>query len=203
MIYNRNNFSIHALCDKDRDYLGVHVTPEFTEVTNGRYLLRVSTPEVGKEDLPEAPGHPRKELKEEERETIGSFTIHKDAAKAVENMIPKEKYPIILDNTWLGMNTNEEQAEFISTDLEVANSKIIRKIDGRWPKTDSVFPSGEIESTLGFDPDLMLKLCQQLKKMEVKYIKMDIRGENSPIELTGDINETSQKVKALLMPKKQ
>jgi len=204
MIYNKHNFSIHSLCDKDRDYLGVHVTPEFTEVTNGHYLFRVSTPEIDMDDVPEAPNHPRisPEMISKE-DNICDFVIHKDSGKAIENMIPnRHSYLPVLSNTWLGANTNKEQVEFISTDLEIANSKIIRKAEGKYCNTDKIWSDKEIKVSLGFNPDLMLKLCQQLKKMDIKYVKMDIRDENEAIELTGKSIETGQDIRALLMPKK-
>jgi len=201
MIYNKNNFSIHALCDKDRDYLGVHVTPKFTEVTNGHYLLRVSTPEIDMDDLPEAPNHPRIAVQTNAEEEACNFVIHKDSGKAIESMIPKHSFPA-LNSAWIGANTNKEQVEFISTDLEITNSKIIRKLEAKYCDTDRIWPDKEIKASLGFDPDLMLKLCQQLKKMDIRHIQMSIRDENTAIELTGKNNETGQDIRALLMSKK-
>ena len=63
---------ITGCAEKERYYLhGIHFTPEHTEVTNGHYLARVSTPFSGKtlkealNDLPKVEGYEPKKDGEE------------------------------------------------------------------------------------------------------------------------------------------
>jgi len=53
---------------------------------------------------------------------------------------------------------------------------------------------------LGFNPDFMIKLCQQFKKNNVKIVKLSLNGSTSPMQLDGRNSDTDQKIMALLMP---
>lgn len=204
MIYNKNNFLIHALCDKDgRDEVtGIHLTSKFTEVTNGRLLLQIETPKVDLNELPESTNPIMKFKDEVEKESLCDFVLHQDNAKEIEKTIPKKASYPILQNTWLGVNTNKEQVEFVSNNLGITSSRITQKPQIQYFKTENVFPDKEVKISVGFNPELMMKFCQVLKKIGVKTIKMDIRNDTTALEFFGVIPETDQSVRGLLMPKK-
>jgi len=142
MIYNRNNLSIASLCSgESRYYLdGVHFTPEHTEVTNGHYLVRVTTPFSGKtlketlNDLPKVEHYEPKNNGKEE------FTFPTDACVEVERAIPKGGYQSVLNNAWITKNTTEEEAEFVTYDLNTTRPVKARKIEGRWANSYAIMP---------------------------------------------------------------
>ena len=96
MIFNKTNFRIHSLAEKaSGDYsTGIRVTPDFTEVTNGHYLVRVDAPFKGKRkealrDLPICG-----DFKPVEKEC--RFVISADSAKEIERNTPnKEHIPVL------------------------------------------------------------------------------------------------------------
>lgn len=204
MIYNRNNLSIHALCEKNGRPTtdGIHFTEDYTEVTNGHYLMQVDLPEVDLNDLPELPNHPTKKFPNSFHKKNGcDFLIHKSGAQEVEKSIPTRCRIPTLAHAWLGAATGKENVEFITTDLEISSSKIIRKVDERYFATEKIFPDEEKVESLLFDPSYMLQLCQQFKKMGITSVKMETRGPKTAITLSGACMDTGQKVRALLMPR--
>lgn len=203
MLYNRNNFSIASLCPGDMAYYhnGVHVTPEHTEVTNGHYLARVTVPFRGKE-LKEALNNLPKVENHEPKKSNGDneFTFPAKATVEVERSIPKETSLRQLNNAWITENTTEEEAEFVSYDMETVRPMKARKIEGRWPKSEAIFENlGKPEMTLGFSPEYMLKICQVFKKMKLRAIRLDIYGEKKAMRMMGRTEE-GQEVTVLLMP---
>lgn len=110
-VFNKNNFSIHSLLSRGdySRYPEVHVTNEFTEVTNGHFLVRVTTVEE-KDGLPQTE-HLKPSLSKVDT------CITKAVAQDLEKVIPTNKDRIPqCDNVWFGQNTDEDRVEFISTD---------------------------------------------------------------------------------------
>ena len=193
-IFNGDNFAISALCDK-RSYPVVRVNSEFTEVTNGDYLFHMPTPKIVGDDLPLGSS---KELRDEKER---DFVISELAAKDIEKNIPKGSMPI-LKNVWLVESLNENTASFLMINLDVEKKISVRIEDTRFPNTESVWPKGVPEIEIGFNPEYMIKLCQQFIKSDdrkVKAIRMKIYGKLQPIELQST-KQDGQLPKALLMP---
>ena len=86
------------------------------------------------------------------------------------------------------------------TNLETTTPVNAKRIEGKFPRTDMIWPDKEPVLELGFNPDYMMKLCQQFKKMDISYVHLKLHGSQSAMELTGESMETGQKVRALLMP---
>jgi len=91
MIFNKTNFRIYSLAEKEARYHlnGIHVTPDYTEVTNGHYLIRVDAPYKGKrkEALKDCPIVNKQAPVTRECE----FVIPTEAAREIEKNIPKER----------------------------------------------------------------------------------------------------------------
>jgi len=201
MIYNRNNFSIGSLCDGEKRYYlhGVHFTPEHTEVTNGHYLARVTTPFSGKalkEALNDLPKVEHYEPKNNGRE---EFTFPAKECAEVERVIPKGGYSSVLNNAWITENTTEEEAEFVTYDLSATKPIKARKIEGQWVNSDTIMPKNKPEMTLGFNPEYMLNICKVFKKMKLKTIRLDLYGAKNAMRMIGRTEE-GQDVTVLLMP---
>ena len=198
-VFNKNNFMIHLLAPKDTAYYqhNIRITNDFTEVTNGYYLLRVSSKEEKKENLPETDN-----LKPSKRKI--DTIISANSAKEIEKAIPKKHWNPILNNVWVGQNTNKETIEFISTDLDTWKPVIARKcIEVKYPNTDKIMtdklkdkPSAEI----CFSPTYMEQICQQFRKAEIGMIKLSFYGANKAMKLEGTKIESNQKITVILMP---
>jgi len=197
-VFNKNNFMIHLLAPKDTAHYQscIRITNDFTEVTNGHYLLRVSSKEEKKENLPEIDN-----LKSSKRKI--DTIISADSAKEIEKAIPKKHWNAILNNVWIGQNTNKETIEFISTDLDTWKPVIARKRIEKYPNTDKIIadklkdkPSAEI----CFSSTYMEQICQQFRKAEINSIKLSFYGANKAMKLEGTKIEGNQKIIVILMP---
>ena len=196
-LFNKNNSMIYSLVPKDNEhYQRIRITDDFTEVTNGHYLLRVSTKEEKKEDVPETDN--LKPLKGKINAVISA-----SSAREIEKAIPKKHWQEILNNTWVGQNTNEETIEFISTDLDTWKPVIAKKCTEKYPNTDSLMaanlkdkPSAEI----CFSPEYMEQICQQSRKAGINMVKLSFYGANRAMKIEGTKIESGQKITVLLMP---
>ena len=199
MIFNKANLLVHTLADKKAGPSHVsnqvHITEGFTEFTDGHVLVRITTPLVHGDDLPDIDGKSLLESISEER----GFIIGAPAAQEIEKTIKPMRTLPILENTWL---TNGTNAEFMSTDLETHRPSVTRKHDGPFVDTDRVIPEGEAAVTLAWSPDLMQKTMAYLKKIGVTKIKVEVYNATSPIKFTGTVMDTGQEITALLMPMK-
>lgn len=205
MLYNKHNFQIASLSPGDQRYYldGIFVTPDYTEVTNGHYLVRVTRPEGLKvEDLPVIPDHKVKRFTKKERdEKEDHFILPAAAAKEIEKAIPGKNGTMpILSNAWITNKTKGDQVEFITTDLETARPFLARKVEGKWPKTEAIWPTEDPGLTIGFNPDYMIKICQQFKKMDIRFVKLDLYGLTKSMQLSGKNLDKGQEIKAVLMP---
>ena len=200
MIYNKNNFQIADLAPKENTHYlnGIHVTNSYTEVTDGHYAVRVSTPKDGEKMVEEFPRLGNKkpvELLEEDDCVISS-----KFAKAVGDAIPKNQNKPVLENTVM-VEFDKENIEFAVTDLDVTRFLRGRKIDSKFPDIDTVIPTGEGKCVAGFNPDYLIKIMQQYKKMKIKTVRFDFYGENKPIKVTGKDLEGQECLSVLMAVK--
>lgn len=208
MLFNRHNFSIASLCPKAEDrYIanGIHLTKDYTEVTNGHYLIRVNVPFKGesKEKIEHYPSLEGKEIKTDfplDQSVIVDF----ETAKDIEKAIPKHKTLDILNHAIISTDSNDKETEFITYDL--VRQKSIKSVNsgGRYPNTEAVLkPSEESNKTLiiGVNPEYLMKLGQQFKKMGCKNMKLEFQDKDHAIRISA-ITDEQQDVIALLMPMK-
>ena len=203
MIYNKTNFRIHSLAEKESRYYlnGLHVTPNYTEVTNGHYLIRVDAPFSGKrkevlKDLP-TPNNYKPVTKE------SKFILPADTARELEKNIPNERSITILNNAWL-VEDKEDEATFITTDMQTTKPVTFRKVDQRFPNTDSILEKipKDAPITIGFNPDYMIKICQQYKKAGIQGVALSLYGTETAMKIQGKDVHNEQTITSLLMPMK-
>jgi len=195
-VFNKNNFMIHSLVPREYKYgLGIHITNDFTEATNGHYLIRVYCRDEEKDNLPET-----ENLKPSE-EKIDAL-ISADSAREIERAIPKGLSTEALNSAWIGKNTNENRVEFICTDLETWRPIIARKMEGKFARTESVMNiMKEPIIKIGLNVEYVERLCQQFKKAGIRTIEVSVYGKEDAVKLEGkSADEKEQKVVALLMP---
>ena len=92
--------------------------------------------------------------------------------------------------------------EFAVTDLDVTRFLRGRKIDRRFPDTNSVIPKGDGKFIISANPDYLIKILQQYKKMQIKTVRFDFYAENEPIKITGTNADKEQECLVVLMPTK-
>jgi len=191
-IFNKFNFAIHTLCGK----MGMRVTSEFTEITDGFCLFRMPIPELVEGDLPI--GIDENELVKEKMD----FIILPNTAKDIEKNIPQSQTMPVLENGWIVKSEKEKTVTFKMTNFDTEKKISVNPRDGRWPNTESIWPKDEPVAEVVFNIDFMIKLCQQFSKSDdrrSKTVRLKIYGKEKPIMLESTKDE-GQKPKALLMP---
>ena len=191
--FNKNNFSIASLAISG-PYEGLHITDDYTEVTNGHLLIRISSVETEKESLPIPPSG---SLPNEDSIDI---VIPCSSAKKIHDTIPKLRYNERLEIVWQGENSSKEYIEFLATDLEDWMPVISRKLSAQYPPTDKVFPEEKPQIETRVSVDYMKKMCEHLTKMGIKEFDLNFYGNSKVLEMEASTVE-GQKVTILLMPR--
>jgi DNA polymerase III sliding clamp (beta) subunit (PCNA family) len=75
----------------------------------------------------------------------------------------------------------------------------LAKVDESFPDYGQVYPRDVPSASIGFGVDLMIQTLKAMKEAGVSTIRLDIRDELTPLQLTG-INGAEQWVSALVMP---
>jgi len=199
-ILNKHCTSL-ANFDEGERYAGVHITSDFTEVTNGFYLLRIDNPSVNVEDLPsELP---------QEGETDLDVVLSKEAVKDVHHELKKKKSSEILTYgvVTAGSKERKKQVKIRTYDnyggervAEIKCSKII------FLDTDRAFPMGEPRMELLVNPRYLFAVAKFLNSqvrrgVDAPSVKVSIYdSEREPVRFEFIKPDTGQKTVALLMP---
>jgi len=198
MIYNKLNLSITDFCSKDdrrQELTGVFFTKNKTIATDSYIAIEVETPPI---DIKEFP----KVLETEEMK--GSFIIPVKAVNKINSNIPKSipksaNLPIIENAIFVKSKKNGDfnEVEFATTDLEQIDKVQTRDLIGDYPKIEEVYPTGEPDYKVTFNPKLLKKICDFWIKNGKEEMTLECFN-GKPTIIKGKFNE--QKVKAMIMP---
>jgi len=134
---------------------GVHVTPDFTEATNGHLLVRLPKPDMDPADFPVVEGT--------EPDAPDDVILPVESLKgwkpAKGNSIPILNY--------LRLTSHHGTVDLASTDLETCKVNRVKPIEGTFPKTDKVIPAG-LEPAFAFDPVYLKLLASWAQKHGAK-----------------------------------
>lgn len=204
-VFNKTNLNVSKLCDISRQYLGLHVTNNYTEATDGHIAVRVEALKQGPEDMPGCPGKFDQSPIEEDFNVMIS---RDNAAKLLKSLPKSPALPIIDGKTWVYSN-DKEMIGFSMTDLESWNPLIVRKEDAKFPDIDACLPK---EDKQGFEITLDANILSKLANFYASNCKNSIKlifhkDENGGMDPSGIImfqgeTEDQQAVSSLLMPMK-
>jgi len=188
--------------DEAEGYAGVHITSDFTEVTNGFYLLRIDNPSVNVEDLPgELPQKGEIDL---------DVVLSKEAVKDIHHELKKKKSSEILTYGVVMAESNDEEKERVKIRTydnyggeRVAEIKCSKEI---FLDTDRAFPAGEPRMEFFVNPRYLFAVAKffnsQLRRgVDAPSVKVSIYDpEREPLRFEFTNPDTGQKTVALLMP---
>jgi len=199
MNVNKNNLLVSeaASGDSTRQALqAVYFDADGTVATSGYILIKIGYPE--QVDLTEMPAPiPQGSDK------ITPFLVSAEACKGLGKAIPKVKQVPALNNLFIDVaatNAND-CAHFVATDLESPQSIAIKKLEHAFPPYAQAMPKPEaVTLTIGFDPELMARVCGVAKKMGLENCKFEFTNDKGPCKITG-LDKHGQEFTALVMPK--
>jgi len=204
LIINKHNLNVVKAASKDetRPALNsLHVTPEYTEATDGHVLIRTEIPKLKLSDYPECEDSLTGRTK--------SYTVPvPDVVTAAKNM-KKSTLPI-LDMT-ARIACKGKKVQILSTNLDTVQSISSTNMEkgetgNPYPDTDQVFPAADREKiTIRLDVAVLTILIDYLKTAGKGKVYNTVDFEITPANLSGPIiakatTNEQQKILALVMP---
>jgi hypothetical protein len=200
MLLNAQNLTVGELASKDKGRLnihGVYVCPLVTVATDGHCLGAVTTPDVNPDDYPTV-----------DCGGIGTPTdypppavIPSHAVTAALRNIPKKaakRIPVLANVVVVGDNGSRR---LVTTDLDATYPVDVRTVDGAdFPDWQRVIPTEPPTLTIGFNADLMARVCATAAKMGAKGMRFSFTDDTHAVTITADLPETGQSALFLVMP---
>lgn len=199
MLYNQHNLDVAKIAstsDIKPEFASVYFTPTKTVATDSSRLLEVSTPDnVDPADFP----------------TVGdagalmafptgtdSFMVN--ARKLATIKLPKNKSLPVLNNVAIRA-VSKSAVEFITNDLESADTKSIQQTHGTFPNYEQVFPTGKPLAEVTLNAELLAGLLENMGKLnKLHQVTIKVYEQNRPLVL--EVSNDNQRARGLIMPMK-
>ena len=178
----------------------VHITPDYTEATNGHILARVPVCKTLDEDFPVVPDYEGGNLPDPD-----GVVLPADTVKAIAKRIPKGRrcsLPILC-NASIRFN-GSKTVKVATTDLESPLVSTVRLSQDRYPNTGQLWKSAEkgfkgFIAQVSYSPNELANLAIFLNRAGVKQVEFCITGEETATEFKGT-TEDGREIVGLLMP---
>lgn len=197
---NKLNLEFAKLCPKDGGRYtisGMLVEPGHTVVTNGHYMVIVSTPKMSASEFPGA-AHDMQAV-----DTFTPFVLSKQAALDMLKVLPTPSQMNIPACRMIAVaevpEDSAKPAVLFSNDLETAKIYRTKRISGQFPNWRACMPAAD-KSTLqmGFSVTYLAQLFAELKTLGMLNITMRAVDNDSAVRFDGHIDD--QTVTVVLMP---
>lgn len=199
MLYNDLNLSVARFASKNEykpEVIGVFFTPDKTCATDTFRLLEVS---VNKNMKPEE--FPRLPDGTTAMRGMKPFIIPADSVKEMVKM-KRGKNPSLPILEYIAVSrVDDNQVNFFSTNLEVGDTRMIRRLEGTFPDYEAIMPKGEPKVKIFLNGKMLSELLDTLSKVSKDAkVEMKVYGETQPIYF--EASNAEQKARGLLMPMK-
>jgi DNA polymerase III sliding clamp (beta) subunit (PCNA family) len=195
MLYNKNNLAVAKIAAKDDirpEISGVFFTKDKTAATDGYKLIEVSVDKsYTSQDFPIV--NHKKIL-----HNCPPFIIPAEEVKKIK--LPANKSLPVVENLAIG-GVYPEQVELITTNLESGESRLVKRIQGRFPDYEKIFPQGKPRAEISINGKFLEELLSILSNLDTTHaVKIKFYDNEKPLVL--EASNENQKARALLMPLK-
>lgn len=197
MLYNEHNLSVAKIASKEltrEELSGVYFTKDKSVATDSFRLLEVS---VSKEQTAESFAKLAKLRGESALLGMKPFIVPAKDVKEIK--LPKDKSFTI--SNYAGVkHIDDKKVEFITATTEAANIKSMRRIVGKFPDYENLFPAGEPKAVVVVNGELLSELVEIMAKVggATKSVKVKFYGPEKQIVL--EAGTDTQRARGLLMP---
>ena len=193
MLYNRHNLAVAKFAAKDgirEEINAVLFAKEKTAATDGIRLLEVSVSTTGKaEEFPQIDGISA-------MRGCSPFLVN---AKQVAELKPKGAKHLPITEFVALKHLDDKRVEFLTTDLESSRVSQARRIDGKFPDYEQIFPKDEPKVRFKIDGAKLAELLKVMSELpQSGQVEVLCYGGLLPIELRSD--NGNQKARGLIMP---
>jgi hypothetical protein len=201
-LLNKHNMAVRFAASKEESRYtlrAILATENETVATDGHIMCRVSLPNTDAKNFPLVDGF-----------TPNGFTrglIPLDAAKDIENAIPKSKNLPILNHAAISSErigeTDRELLKIATTDLDTPKLLTVRQPDGTFPNWQQVWPKDKKPVIdLCLNARLLAAIAQAATKFSDRAaapIRLRFYGEHTAMRFDL-VNDDGQEMNGLLMP---
>jgi len=194
MLYNQNCVNICKFASKSEtrpELAGVFFKTDRVVITDGFRLIEMTVPsDIKIEDYPKVQG----------KSAMRGFKPFIISAKELSKIkIPKNKTLFILNNIAVNY-VDDQRVELMTTNLETADIKSFKRIDGQFPDYEKIFPTGEVKAEISCNGEMLAEMLEVMSKLDNnnKTVKIKFYGDNIPLVLEAKNN--NQEARSLLMP---
>ena len=193
MLYNKLNLECAKFASKSEikpELTGVFFMKDKTVATDSFQLMEITTDKsVKPEDFP----------KWNNKTAMRGCKPFIAPAKALKDIkIPTGKNVLPICECVAISNLDDKSVEFLTTNLEVGEVKMVKRIDGKFPEYEQIFPQEVAKGEVLVNGEWLAEMAKTLSKFNArnKEIKIKFYGENKPLVLEAGNDE--QKGRALL-----
>lgn len=193
MLYNEHNIAVAKVASKNtvrEELSGVYFTKDKTVATDSFRLVEMSVPTgVDPADFPTVDGNsPMK--------GVQPFIV---SAKGVREIkIPKKGSLPILSHFAI-KHLGERTAEFLTTDLKVADIKSIYRINGKFPDYEQIFPKEKPVAEMRINGVYLAEVLEILAKLSnVSAVDIKFYGSMKPLVI--EASNSNQKGRGMVSP---
>lgn len=195
-LYNALNLEVAKVAAKDSakpELNGVFFTPQKSVATDSFRLLEISTPSgVKPEDFPVCQG-------KSAMRGFRPFIAPASEVAKLKIIGNKATASLPILNHIAVSFRDEHQVSFLTTNLEVAETKTMRLIDGTFPPYEQVIPQGQPVLEINLNAAYLAELATILGKFNrLMSVKFKFYGNDKPVLM--EAGNEIQKGRALLMP---
>ena len=191
MLYNEHNLAVAKIASKSEireELAGVYFTKDKTTATDSFRLLEVSTPEFDPKDYPQVEGASA-------MRGIQPFIVNAKMLREIK--LPKKTSLPILKNVAI-KHLHDNRVEFLTTNLESAEIKNVRRINATFPNYEQIFPTGEPVAEIQVNGEYLAELVAIMAKLDpTSAVNIKFYADNKPVVFEAG---TAQKGRGLLMP---
>jgi len=197
MLYNEHNLAVAKIASKSEvreELAGVYFTANKTVATDSVRLLEVTVPaNVKPEDYPAVEGAT---AMRGVQPFIVSAKMLRERVKLPKNI--GSRLPILAHMAIKHLHDN--RVEFLTTDLETANLVTVKRIMGKYPDYEKIFPTGEPVAEVEVNGEMLAEMLVILAKLggANKAIKIKFYGNGAPVTL--EAGNDNQKGRGMVMP---
>lgn len=194
MLYNKFNLAVAKIAAKDgtrEEIKSVLFKHNLTAATDAICLLEVSTDTTVKvEEFPRVQGA---------NAMLGCKPFLADAKQISEIKLPRVKNGLPVLEFAAIKHLDEKRIDFLTTDLETANIKSVRRFEGKFPDYEGLFPTGDPRVRVVINGAKLVELLKVMSELnKLGAVEMRIYGEDKPVELRAE--GVNQRARGLIMP---
>jgi len=191
MLYNKHNLAVAKIASKSgnrEELASVFFSKDKTAATDSFRLLEVSVNKsVKAEEFPQVEGVSA-------MRGCNPFLV---SAKQVAELKPKGAKHLPITEFVAVKHLDDKRVEFLTTDLESLQVKQARRVDGKFPDYEQVFPQGEPQAEVVLNGEMLAELLKVMAGLH-EQVRVKFYGKNKP--LVFECGTSEQKARGLMMP---